>query len=555
VSSGAPADELSGLGPIKGAVEDALNRMTSENWARRLNAKDGSLWSADPARAEEISKWMGWLNVAGDIAQELEQFDDLQRDLESEGFTHAVLAGMGGSSLCPDVLRHTFGVRPGALDLAVLDSTDPATIESVAAGLDIARTVFIISSKSGGTTETLSHFKLFHERVKAVDPDHAGHHFIAVTDEGSGLEKIAVGEDFGWVFLNPADIGGRYSALSYFGMVPASVMGLSVTRLLAGGQLMGEACQAEDAFANPGLRLGAALGVAASTGRDKCTIICSPRVATLGMWLEQLLAESTGKEGKGIVPVEGEPLGAPESYGDDRLFVYVRTPIGCADQDPVVEALREAGQPVFTIEIDGPDDIGAEFLRWEVATATAGAVLGIDPFDQPNVQESKDNTKAALERFLETGDFGVDAGDRPLDDAEALLNGLRQCDYFAILAYTQPADDFSDSMHRLRAAVRDRFGVATTSGYGPRYLHSTGQLHKGGPNTGVYLILADAEGADIPIPGEAYGFRSLIQAQWRGDLKSLRDHGRRVAMVPLGEDREATIAQILDLVEQVPATQ
>jgi glucose-6-phosphate isomerase/transaldolase/glucose-6-phosphate isomerase len=271
------------------------------------------------------------------------------------------------------------------------------------------------------------------------------------------------------------------------------------------------------------------------------------------MWLEQLLAESTGKEGKGIVPIEGEPLGDPQSYGDDRLFVYVRTPIGCADQDPVIDALRAAGQPVFTIEIGGPDDLGAEFLRWEVATATAGAILQIDPFDQPNVQESKDNTKAALERFLATGDFGVDVSREPLTETEALLNSLRRGDYFAILAYTQPTDAFSDSLQRIRAAVRDRFGVATTSGYGPRYLHSTGQLHKGGPNSGAYLILADRGGADIPIPGEDYGFRTLIQAQWRGDLKSLRDHGRRVAMMPLDDNRESTLAQILDLVGQVPA--
>jgi glucose-6-phosphate isomerase len=529
--------------------------MNDEHWARRLGAKDGSLWSADASKAAEIEKWLGWINVPGDLAQELEQFDDLQRDLQAEGFTHALLAGMGGSSLCPDVLRRTFGLRPEGLNLAVLDSTDPSTIETVVAGLPLAETVFIISSKSGGTTETLSHFKLFHERVAAVDPGHTGHHFIAVTDEGSGLQQTAESEDFGWVFLNPPDIGGRYSALSYFGMVPASVMGLSVTRLLAGGQLMGEACRTEDAFANPGLTLGAVLGVAAGLGRDKCTLICSPRVASLGMWLEQLLAESTGKDGKGIVPVEGEPLGAADSYGQDRLFVYVRTPIGCADQDPVVDALRTAGQPVFTIQIDGPEDLGAEFFRWEVATAAAGAIIGIDPFDQPNVQESKDNTKAALKRFMDTGDFGVEVAGDPLAEAEALLNSLRPGDYFALLAYTQPADLFGELLDRVRAAVRDRYGVATTSGYGPRYLHSTGQLHKGGPSSGVYLILADDRGTDIPIPGEDYGFRTLFQAQWRGDLKSLRDHGRRVAMMPLGDDREATMARILDLVEQVPATQ
>jgi transaldolase/glucose-6-phosphate isomerase len=554
LSEGAAAVDLSGLGPIQDAVEDVLARMNAERWAERLNAKDGSLWSADPALASEIAEWMGWLNVAGDIAQELEQFDDLVRDLAGEGYTHAVVAGMGGSSLCPDVLRRTFGVRPEGLNLAVLDSTDPSTIEAISDGLDLDRTVFIISSKSGGTTETLSHFKLFHERVAAVDEGHDGHHFVAITDEGSSLQQIAEAEDFGWVFLNPKDIGGRYSALSYFGMVPAAVMGLSVTRLLAGGQLMGEACRTEDAPANPGLLLGAVLGAAARAGRDKCTLVCSPRVATLGMWLEQLLAESTGKQGRGIIPIEGEPLGDPSSYGDDRLFVYVRTPIGCADQDPVMAALQEAGQPVFTITIDGPEDLGAEFIRWEVATAAAGALLEINPFDQPNVQESKDNTKAALQRYAETGDFGVEIGADPMGDVEKLLSDLKPGDYFAVLAYTQPTAEFDEALDRLRVAVRDRFVVATTAGYGPRYLHSTGQLHKGGPNSGVYLILADSRGEEIPIPGEAYGFKSLIQAQWAGDLKSLRDHGRRVAMVPMADDRQTTMAEILQLVERIPAT-
>ena len=499
--SAAPAGDTSRLGPIKGAVEAALERMTGEHWAERINAKDGSLWSRDPAEAREIEGWMGWLNVAGDISQELEQFTDLQRDLDGEGYTHAVLAGMGGSSLCPDVLRRTFGTRDGALDLTVLDSTDPSTIESVMSGVDLLRTAFIVSSKSGGTTETLSHFKLFWDRIEAVDAEHAGRHFIAVTDEGSGLQKIAEADDFGWVFLNPPDIGGRYSALSYFGMVPAAVMGLDVTRLLAGGQGMRDLCQTEDASQNPGLLLGATLGVAATSGRDKCTIICSPQVATLGMWLEQLLAESTGKEGKGIVPIEGEPIATPDRYGRDRLFVHVRVPGDPPELDATVAALVEAGQPVLTLEMNDAQDMGAEFLRWEVATAVAGAVLEINPFDQPNVQESKDNTKAALARYLESGDFGVDVGSDPMGDAAELLATIKPGDYFAILAYTQPTADVDEALRRLRVAVRDRFGVATTSGYGPRYLHSTGQLHKGGPNSGVYLILSDQRGAGDPHPG------------------------------------------------------
>jgi transaldolase/glucose-6-phosphate isomerase len=553
--SAAAGNELEGLGPLRGAVEATLRRMAQESWPQRLNVKDGSLWTSDPEAARQIAKWMGWLNVAGDIAQELEQFTDLQRDLETDGYTQAVLAGMGGSSLCPDVLRHTFKPREDALSVDVLDSTDPSTVAAVSSRIDLARTLFIISSKSGGTTETLSHFKLFHEREREADPERAGHHFLAITDEGSGLQKLAEANDFGWVFLNPADIGGRYSALSYFGMVPASVMGLSVTRLLAGAQAMGLACRTEDPSRNPGMFLGAVLGTAAVSGRDKCTIVCSPRVATLGMWLEQLLAESTGKDGKGIVPIEGEPLGAPDTYGADRLFVQVRVE---GDDDPeqesALDAIRAAGHPVLTLEMQDTYDIGGEFFCWEVATAAAGAVLGINPFDQPNVQESKDNTRAALERYLETGDFGVDLSANPMQGAEELLNTIKPGDYFAILAYTQPSPEVDEALRRIRVAIRDRFGIASTAGYGPRYLHSTGQLHKGGPNTGVYLMLTDQRGEDVPIPGEQYGFKTLIHAQWAGDLKSLRDHGRRVAMVPMENERQVTLGQLLELVEQIPVS-
>jgi glucose-6-phosphate isomerase len=550
-----PGGDLEGLGPIRGPAQAALKRMREEQWTQRLNVKDGSLWSSDPDKAREIAGWMGWLNVAGDIAQELEQFTDLQRDLGSEGYNQAVVAGMGGSSLFPDVLRHTFESRDDALGLDVLDSTDPSTIAAMLSRIDLARTVLIISSKSGGTTETLSHFKLFHHREQEFDPEHSGHHFIAITDEGSGLQKLAEANDFGWVFLNPPDIGGRYSALSYFGMVPASVMGLSVTRLLAGAQAMGLACRTEDPSHNPGLFLGAVLGAAATNGRDKCTIVCSPRVATLGMWLEQLLAESTGKDGKGIVPVEGEPLGAPDSYSSDRLFIHVRVE-GDDDQEQVqaLEAIRAAGHPVLALEMADTYDIGGEFLCWEVATAVAGALLGINPFDQPNVQESKDNTRAALERWRQTGDFGIDLSADPMQGAEELLNTIQPGDYFAILAYTQPTAAVDEALRRIRVAVRDRFGVATTVGYGPRYLHSTGQLHKGGPNTGVYLMLTDQRGDDIPIPEEDYGFKTLIQAQWAGDLKSLRDHGRRVAMVPMSDDREVTLTRLLELAEQIPVS-
>ena len=331
-------------------------------------------------------------------------------------------------------------------------------------------------------------------------------------------------------------------------------MGLDVTRLLAGGQAMGQACRVDDAFDNPGLVLGATLGVAAASGRDKCTIICSPQVASLGMWLEQLLAESTGKEGKGIVPIEGEPLGPTDRYGQDRVFVHIRVAGDGAEQDEATERLRAAGHPVLTVHLSTPDDLGAEFLRWEFATAAAGALLEINPFDQPNVQESKDNTIAALRRYAGSGDFGVDISSAPMEAAEELLNSLKPGDYFAILAYTQPTADVDEAFQRIRAAVRDRFGVATTVGYGPRYLHSTGQLHKGGPGTGVYLMLTDQRGPELPIPDVDYGFKTLIQAQWAGDLKSLRDHGRRVAMVPMADERTATLGEILELVERIPVS-
>jgi glucose-6-phosphate isomerase len=529
--------------------------MNAQRWADRLNQKDGTLWSPDAARAGEIAAWMGWLDIAAEIAEPevTTRLKALDEDVQLAGFQHAVLAGMGGSSLCPDVLRHTFGRIQDHPELLVLDSTDPSTIAAVEAQVDLDRTVFLIASKSGGTLETLSHMRYFFAKVKDRRGEEAGDQFIAITDDGSGLHRAATELGFRDIFLNRADIGGRYSALSFFGMVPAAVMGLDFASLLAGAQEVRQACREGDAHNNPGLELGAVLGTAATSGRDKCTIICAPPVATLGMWLEQLLAESTGKEGRGIIPVEGEPLALPSAYGDDRLFAYLRTASGAERLDPQVEALQAAGQPVYTIDIDGPGAIGGEFLRWEVATAVAGAVIGINPFDQPNVQESKDNTRAVLDGFMQSGDFGVAVADDPWAEVEALLGKCTAGDYFALLAYTESGGEIDQLLGSIRAAVRDRSRVATTSGYGPRYLHSTGQLHKGGPNTGVFLILADERGEDLPIPGAPYGFKTLIHAQWAGDLKSLRDHGRRATMLEMGSDREAALRRLLEIAQRVPA--
>jgi transaldolase/glucose-6-phosphate isomerase len=544
---------LEGLGTLRQPVLDVLHRMTEERWAERIQGKDGSLWSDDRRQAEEIAGWMGWLSVARDLLDKLDVFARAREAVATDRYDHAVLCGMGGSSLCPDVLRRTFGRQPGAPELLVLDSTHPSAIAAVERTIRLDRTLFIIASKSGGTTETLSHYKYFHQRMREAQVPHDSRQFVAITDEGSGLHKLAGENDFAISFLNPKDIGGRYSALSYFGMMPAAIMGLDVQVLLQGGERMRVACEEPEAAANPGLLLGAVLGTAAVDGRDKATIVCSPKVASFGTWLEQLLAESTGKLGTGIVPVESEPLGGPGDYGHDRLFVHVAVRgDGGADADRL-QRQQAAGQPVFTIEIESPEELGAEFMRWEIATAAAGAILRINPFDQPNVQESKDNTRAALTRRQETGDFGVDAGDGGVEHLRPLLDRVRAGDYFATLAYTHADEEVDGLLGELRVAVRDRRRVATTTGYGPRYLHSTGQLHKGGPETGVYLILTDEAGDELPIPGEAYGFKTLIRAQWAGDLKSLRDHGRRVERVDLGRDRVATLGRLLELARKEEA--
>jgi glucose-6-phosphate isomerase len=528
------------------AVDQHLELMTREHWAERLWNRDGGLWSSDADKASEIAWWMGWLDVPGKMLEREQEFAVAKREMGNR-FERVVLCGMGGSSLCPEVLRTTFGHQDGFPELIVLDSTDPSTIASVEARIDLSKTLFLVASKSGGTTETLSHYRYFHARMRDAGIENSGRHFVAITDEGSALQELAKEQDLAHVFLNPEDIGGRYSALSYFGMVPAALMGLDQEQMLRSARAMSMICREPDAGNNPGLALGAVLGVAARAGRDKCTIVCSPRVAELGLWLEQLLAESTGKEGRGIIPIAAEPPGHPARYGADRVFVYVRSAGADPAQDEFMKDIRNAGHPVYNIEIDGPQDLGAEFMRWEIATAVAGAVLGINPFDQPNVQESKDNTRAVLRQFSETGDSGVELSSDPDADARALLGGLSPGDYFAILAYTEASAEEHEKLQRLRSLVRDRHGVATTLGFGPRYLHSTGQLHKGGPNTGAYLILSDDRGADLPIPDEEHGFKTLIRAQWMGDLKSLRDHGRRVAQMSLGEDRGAALDRLLQL--------
>jgi len=528
------------LGELQPAVDTQVARLKKEDAARRLWAKDSTLWTADPAKRDEIRDRLGWLNVAEKMLEHAPEFRELEK--HGKSLSDVVLLGMGGSSLCPDVFRHTFGHVKGHPQLHVLDTTDPATILAVRSKIKIATSLFIVASKSGETTETLSHFAYFWSEViksgKNSNHGKAGRQFAAITDPGTSLEKLAKEHDFRWTFPGSPDIGGRYSALSYFGLVPAALMGVNVSELLERAVEMAHSCaDSVPADENPGVWLGAVLGQLALGGRNKLTLIASPKVATFGYWVEQLIAESTGKQGKGIVPVEGEPVGKPDVYGNDRLFVYVRM-----DGEPTnraVTALEKAGQPVVTLTMRDKLDLGGEFLRWEIATAVAGSILGIDPFNQPNVQESKDNTKKVLAQFKSKGKLPA-AVSTPAAKSRTrlkpLLDKAKPGSYFAIMAYATRTPAADAAINAIRTAVRDKKQVATTAGYGPRFLHSTGQLHKGGPKNGVFLQVVQDDTRDIPIPGQPFSFSVLKQSQSLGDLQSLTSRRLPVLRVTLGRE-------------------
>jgi glucose-6-phosphate isomerase len=521
-------------------------KLQAEDAPRRVWSRDDTFW----VPGTEPGKWMGWLSVPEKMLEGADRFEALAQG--GREYSDVVQLGMGGSSLCPDVFRNTFGHVPGYPQLHVLDTTDPATILALREQVDIARTLFIVASKSGGTTETLSHMAYFWEEVRKTGTQNPGHQFAAITDPGSPLERVAAERDFRWTFLNPTDIGGRYSALSYFGLVPGALMGIDVRELLERAQEMASSCDATvPVEQNPGIWLGAVMGALANRGRNKVTLLMSPRVATFGYWLEQLLAESTGKQGKGIVPVEGEPIGRPEAYGPDRLFVHVRV-----DDDPADEAvlaLEQAGQPVVTLTMRDQLDLGGEFLRWELATAVAGSLLGINPFDQPNVQESKDNTKGVLAEFVAGGKMPEAAAVPAARAGEAvadLLGHARDGSYFAIMAYTTSTEASTHALRQIRASVRDGSRLATTAGYGPRFLHSTGQLHKGGPPVGLFLQIVQQDARDVPVPGEPYGFSTLKQAQALGDLRSLESRNYPAVRVDLGSSPEAGWTALAEAVDQ-----
>jgi glucose-6-phosphate isomerase len=534
------------------AIKDRLDEFDRQRFGERLFGHDPTLWKDGAEHAKVIQNALGWLTVADDMRQKCDDLSGFAAQVVGEGYRDAVLLGMGGSSLAPETLRRTFGVADGFLDLHICDSTDPTALRAVEAAIDISRTLFIVSSKSGGTTETASFHAYFYERARELlGADQAGRHFVAVTDPETSLHHEALAQDFRAVFLNPPDIGGRYSALSYFGLVPAALIGLDLQRLLERAAHVAAVCRDDvPAREHPAFKVGVALGELARAGRDKVTFFADEPVASLGAWLEQLLAESTGKEGTGLVPVDGEPPGAAGVYGDDRVFVYLNVE-GAGDErvGAALQALADAGHPTMTLTLPDIWDLGAEFMRWEIAVAAAGAVLGIDPFDQPNVQESKDATKRLLRSYVSDGRLPAPAegpegqhltsavGDVDLPGAlRDLLAGIRPGDYVALQAYLPPSEPHRRILQGVRLLLRDRFRVATTLGYGPRFLHSTGQLHKGGKPNGVFIQLTCGTQTDVAIPGQPYTFATLKQAQARGDLEALAKRGLRVLTVDLGSD-------------------
>jgi transaldolase / glucose-6-phosphate isomerase len=562
---------------LAGAVKATLADWKSGNKAKRLWSRDASLWTNT-----DENQWLGWLNIVEQQTTHRDQFSKIAAEIRSAGFTHAALLGMGGSSLCVEVLKLTFGQIAGHPEFVVLDSTDPAQIRDLEKQLDLAKTIFIVSSKSGSTLEPNIFKQYFFERVKqTVGAAQAGSHFIAITDPGSKMERVAKTDGFRHVFYGVPSIGGRYSALSDFGMIPGAIQGLDTAKFLGRAEAMVAACSANVAAdENPGVILGAILGILQKAGRDKVTIFASPAISDLGAWLEQLLAESTGKEGKGLIPVDRESVGASSVYGNDRVFAYLRyDPVPDAKQDAAVAALEKTGQPVVRISVPDLYDVAGEFFRWEIATAVAGSIIGIDAFNQPDVEASKIETRKLTSEYEQKGslppespiaaDGGILLYTDPRNAAtlkqavskestlaaylRAHLNQLKAGDYFAILAYIQMNEAHEGKLQTIRHSVRDKKHVATCLGFGPRFLHSTGQAYKGGPNTGVFLQITCDDAADLPVPQQKYSFGVVKAAQARGDFQVLAERGRRALRVHLGTDLEAGLNQLQKAIEKVLA--
>lgn len=552
------------LSQYQTAVSQAITEAQESDLTRRIWRKDPAVWKAEDAHQKIIRNSLGWLTVPGKMAAVADEVTAFVEQIRASGtFKHVMVCGMGGSSLCPEVLRQTFGVQPGYPELLVLDSTDPDVLSDFGRRIDIQNCLFVIASKSGTTTEPLVFYKYWYDEVRKQQTN-PGDSFIAITDPGTRMVEMATADKFRHIFLNPPDIGGRYSALSYFGLVPAALMGLDLKRLLARAEEMVRSCGAEvPAAENPGVLLGAIMGECAKAGRNKLTLAIDTNVAALGLWIEQLVAESTGKEGQGILPVQGEPLGAPEVYGSDRLFVSIGSELTAE-----LEVLANAGHPIVSRTLTDNYDLASEFFVWEFATAVAGWRLGINPFDQPNVQESKDATKELLDFYKSHGKlqdqepvigddtltvYGSERTDpglstrSVLDALRAHLATVKSGDYVALLVYVEETPEIEATLQTIRTNLRDSLRCATTTGYGPRFLHSTGQLHKGGPDSGVFIQITAADRVDFPIPEEPYTFSVLKQAQALGDFRSLSAHGRRAIRVDLGTDALAGLRRLQKL--------
>jgi transaldolase/glucose-6-phosphate isomerase len=559
---------------------ESLVKASLEDWkqnekVRRLWQRDASVWTGS-----DESQWLGWLDITATQLAQIEQFKKVAADVKKAKFKHALLLGMGGSSLCPEVLRMTFGKIKGFPVLHVLDSTDPAQIKAIEAQVDLKSTICIVSSKSGSTLEPNIYKQYFFERIKkVVGPQEAGRRFIAITDPGSKMQDVAKADGFRHIFFGVPSIGGRYSALSNFGMIPAAIMGVDVAKFLKNTQEMVAACGAGVAAdKNPGVVLGAILGTAANGGLDKLTIISSPGISDLGAWLEQLIAESTGKQGKGIIPVDREKLAKPEAYGSDRVFAYLRLETKPDKrQDALVTALEKDGLPVVRISVKNTYNLGQEFFRWEIATAVAGSIIGINAFNQPDVEASKIETKKLTSEYERNGQLppespflqsegiklyadernaGVFKNSRTLVDVLKFhLDRINANDYFGVLGYITMNQQNEDALEVLRHLVRDDKKVATVLGFGPRFLHSTGQAYKGGPNSGVFLQITCDDKIDLPVPGQKYTFGVVKAAQARGDFAVLAERGRRALRVHIGKNVKGDLAKLARATKKALALQ
>ena len=557
---------------LQSEFDGALRDWRVNDKVRRLWARDSTLWSGS-----DEAKRLGWLDITERQLARLDVFDDFAADVRDGGFTHVLLLGMGGSSLCPEVLSETFGQQEGSPRLHVLDSTDPAQVKAFEDNIDPAKTLFIVSSKSGSTLEPNIFKQYFFERLEqTLGKGKAGAHFAAVTDPGSKLEEAARRDGFRHIFHGDPSIGGRYSALSHFGMIPAAAMGIDVRRFLGRASEMAIACSPRAPVErNPGLVLGLILGAAAKAGRDKLTLIASPGLYHLGAWLEQLLAESTGKQGRGIIPVDREPLGSPEDYGNDRVFAYLSLEGQTdAQQDAAIETLEKAGQPVVRLNLRDAYDLGAQFFLWEIATAVAGSVLGINPFDQPDVEASKIVTRTMTEQYESSGFLPVETafarfdsmaffaddtnaaalqasgGTTPTGLIKAHLARLGEGDYFALLGYVEMRPEHELILEGIRRVVRDSKKVATCAGFGPRFLHSTGQAYKGGPNSGVFLQITCDDAADLEAPGRKYTFGVVKAAQACGDFQILGERGRRALRIHLNGDATTALGRLEEVIRE-----